>query len=174
MLSKTIAIVCAVMLFGVSGNEACTDRDRALEQYSYTESIAPVIRAEMSAPQRADATEIPHVQTGDSETSADGSVRISALPLPNSAGKNALFISFFRNGHWTQPENMGKRVDPLGDATHLSIAPNGKTLYFFTAATFCDPSLAGTKPTRRTWKLDLAPWLTGGCVGNVQSGCTPS
>lgn len=41
-----------------------------------------------------------------------------------------LYISYKRNGEWSQPENLGPHINSKGWQSQPSLAANGKTLYF--------------------------------------------
>ncbi len=94
---------------------------------------------------------------------------------PASPGHPELFITFKHGDEWSTPSDMGKDIDPVGDDDELRLSVDGKTLFFSSRATFCDPSVkASASRDVRLWKVDLQPWLNTGCVGNLQGGCPVS
>lgn len=111
----------------------------------------------------------------DPTISPDGGflIFVSNRP-PATKGRVDLFITFNRDGHWSPPEDMGEDLDPVGDVNQPRISPDGKTLYYTTASTFCDPAVEGSKNEPHVWRLDLGRWLEKDCVGNVQGNCTTS
>jgi outer membrane protein OmpA-like peptidoglycan-associated protein/Tfp pilus assembly protein PilF len=62
--------------------------------------------------------------------SADGKTLIFSSARPGGLGGKDLWISYFKNGNWTQPENLGKTINTADDEEAPYLHYDGKTLYF--------------------------------------------
>ena len=62
--------------------------------------------------------------------SADGNTLYFASDRAGGYGTSDLWVSHKVNGHWTEPQNLGKEINtPLGEQAPF-IHPDGQTLYF--------------------------------------------
>ena len=62
--------------------------------------------------------------------SADGKTLIFSSARPGGQGGKDLWISYWKNGNWTLPENMGKTINTPDDEEAPYLHYDGKTLYF--------------------------------------------
>ncbi len=88
-------------------------------------------------------------------------VIFSSTRPPARKGTADLFISFRRRGTWSPARDMGRTINPAGDAIEPRLSPDAKTLYFTSAADMSHPE-ATPAPTAlgKLWSVDLTPWLT--------------
>ena len=70
-----------------------------------------------------------------------------AAGRPDGLGGFDLYISYHRDGKWTQAQNLGAPINSAADELSPKITPDGK--YFFWAST----RSAIDKPKTRTWNL---------------------
>ena len=62
---------------------------------------------------------------------ADGSeLYFAGCQRMDGFGSCDIYVSYFRNGLWTKPENLGTGVNTSNWESQPSISPDGKTLYF--------------------------------------------
>jgi outer membrane protein OmpA-like peptidoglycan-associated protein len=66
---------------------------------------------------------------GHPALSADNSSMIFVSDMPGGYGGTDLYITFFINNQWTQPENLGSQVNSAGDEQFPFIHENGE-VYF--------------------------------------------
>lgn len=64
------------------------------------------------------------------EISPDGRMLIFTSHRPGGYGYGDLYVTHFRNGAWTEPENLGPRVNTEHDEFHATLSRDGRTLYF--------------------------------------------
>lgn len=62
--------------------------------------------------------------------SPDESYLIFASNRPNGHGDQDLYISYLRDGAWTQAENLGAKINSVARDYCPLVAPGGKTLFF--------------------------------------------
>jgi len=62
--------------------------------------------------------------------SADGKTLIFSSARPGGLGGKDLWISYWKNGSWTIPENLGKTINTADDEEAPYLHYDGKTLYF--------------------------------------------
>lgn len=62
--------------------------------------------------------------------SADGKTLIFSSARPGGYGGKDLWVSYWKNNNWTQPENLGKTVNTGADEEAPYLHYDGKTLYF--------------------------------------------
>ncbi len=62
--------------------------------------------------------------------SADGKTLIFSSARPGGFGGKDLWISYWKNGNWTLPENLGKTINTADDEEAPYLHYDGKTLYF--------------------------------------------
>ena len=62
--------------------------------------------------------------------SADGKMLIFSSARPGGYGGKDLWVSYWKNNNWTQPENLGKTVNTNADEQAPYLHYDGKTLYF--------------------------------------------
>lgn len=62
--------------------------------------------------------------------SADGKSIYFSSNRPGGNGGRDLWVSYFGDGKWSKPENLGKPINTFKDETTPFIHPNGETLYF--------------------------------------------
>lgn len=68
---------------------------------------------------------------GAQSISADGkTLYFTACNRPDGAGLCDIYVSFFRNGSWSKPLNLGTPVNTRFSDKHPSLSADGKTLYF--------------------------------------------
>lgn len=69
----------------------------------------------------------PHALT----VSPDGRALVLSYEPPNTSSGRDLFVSVFDEEHgWSEPRNLGSRINTREDETAPSVAPDGHTLYF--------------------------------------------
>jgi Anaphase-promoting complex, cyclosome, subunit 3/WD40-like Beta Propeller Repeat len=61
---------------------------------------------------------------------ADGQTLFFVSERPEGLGQGDLYMSVKKNGHWTNPKNLGETINTDSDEKFVFIHPNGKTLYF--------------------------------------------
>ncbi len=62
--------------------------------------------------------------------SRDGSVMILSMQSYASRGEEDLYVSFYENGKWSQPKNLGSVINTSGQEMTPYITADLKTLYF--------------------------------------------
>jgi len=62
--------------------------------------------------------------------SADGKTLIFSSARPGGYGGKDLWVSYWKNNNWTQPENLGKTINTGADEEAPYLHYDGKTLYF--------------------------------------------
>jgi outer membrane protein OmpA-like peptidoglycan-associated protein len=62
--------------------------------------------------------------------SADGRVMLLSLQAYASRGAEDIYVSFYNNGHWGQPINLGSDINTSDQEMTPYLAADGKTLYF--------------------------------------------
>lgn len=68
---------------------------------------------------------------GAASISADGKTLVfTSCNRPDNIGSCDLYVSYFRNNDWTQPELLGPEVNSTEWDSQPSLTANGKTLYF--------------------------------------------
>lgn len=68
---------------------------------------------------------------GTCSISGDGKVLVLTIcGRPDSYGSCDLYISYKEAGSWSEPANMGKKVNSSGWDSQPSLSPDGKTVYF--------------------------------------------
>lgn len=65
----------------------------------------------------------------------DSFVIFTSTRPPSAKGAADLFVSFHRDGRWTTPLDIGKPIDPAGDAIEPRLSPDAKVLYFTAGST---------------------------------------
>jgi dipeptidyl aminopeptidase/acylaminoacyl peptidase len=74
------------------------------------------------------------INAGPSDTSPsispDGNTMLFYSTRQGGRGKADLYVSFFKHGRWSEPENLGDRVNTPAYEYNPTISPDGKTLYF--------------------------------------------
>lgn len=61
---------------------------------------------------------------------ADGQTLFFISERPEGLGQGDIYMSQMKNGHWTNPKNLGDIINTDSDEKFVFIHPNGKTLYF--------------------------------------------
>ncbi len=68
---------------------------------------------------------------GAQSLSADGTeLYFAGCQRMDGFGSCDIYVSYFRNGLWTKPRNLGEGVNSVNWDSQPSISPDGKTLYF--------------------------------------------
>lgn len=67
------------------------------------------------------------------EISPDGQVLLFTSLRPGGHGAGDLYVSFLRDGAWTEPRNLGPPVNTEADEYHPTISRDGRTLHFVRA-----------------------------------------
>jgi OmpA-OmpF porin, OOP family len=62
--------------------------------------------------------------------SEDGNVMILSLDSYGSYGAEDLYVSFIRNGRWSEPQNLGSKINTSFQELSPYLSSDGKTLYF--------------------------------------------
>ncbi len=62
--------------------------------------------------------------------SRDGSVMLLSMQSYGTRGEEDLYVSFYQNGKWSQPKNLGSEVNTSGQEMTPYITADLKTLYF--------------------------------------------
>ena len=62
--------------------------------------------------------------------SQDGSIMLLSLDSYSSRGEEDLYVSFYENGRWTQPRNLGSDINTDGQEMTPYLAVDNTTLYF--------------------------------------------
>jgi outer membrane protein OmpA-like peptidoglycan-associated protein/tetratricopeptide (TPR) repeat protein len=75
------------------------------------------------------------LNTGDNEgaqsLSADGTeLYFAGCQRMDGFGSCDIYVSYYRNGLWTEPKNLGEAVNSVNWDSQPSISPDGQTLYF--------------------------------------------
>ena len=65
---------------------------------------------------------------GHPTISEDGMVMVFASDMPGTEGQSDLFISYFKDGNWTEPANLGTQINSAGRESFPSMV--GNKLYF--------------------------------------------
>jgi tetratricopeptide (TPR) repeat protein len=61
---------------------------------------------------------------------ADGQNLFFISERPEGFGQGDIYVSQMKNGHWTNPKNIGDILNTDSDEKFVFVHPNGKTLYF--------------------------------------------
>lgn len=64
------------------------------------------------------------------EISIDGRTLVFTSLRPGGYGLGDLYVSYFRNGKWTAPVNLGPAVNTMYDEFHPTLSRDGRFLYF--------------------------------------------
>lgn len=64
------------------------------------------------------------------EVSVDGRTLVFTSLRPGGYGFGDLYVSHFRDGEWSAPENLGPEVNTADDEFHPTLSRDGRTLYF--------------------------------------------
>ncbi len=73
------------------------------------------------------------VNKSDNQTaslSINGKVLVFSIESYGTVGGEDLYVSFFKNGNWTEPKNLGNVVNTKYQEMAPFLAPDNKTLYF--------------------------------------------
>jgi Tol biopolymer transport system component len=74
------------------------------------------------------------VNAGPSDTSpfiaSDGKTLLFYSNRPGGYGKGDLYVSFMKDGHWTQAINLGPNVNTQESEYNPSVSPDGEQFYF--------------------------------------------
>lgn len=70
----------------------------------------------------------PEYSVGHPAMSADGETLYFVSDMPGGFGGTDIYVSYFRNGEWTKPKNLGKKINSKGNEMFPSLS--GTTLYF--------------------------------------------
>ncbi|MCG8311076.1 MAG: OmpA family protein [Cytophagales bacterium] len=62
--------------------------------------------------------------------SGDGSVMLLSLQSYASRGEEDIYVSFYKNGTWTQPVNLGSDINTGGQEMTPYLSPDKRRLYF--------------------------------------------
>jgi outer membrane protein OmpA-like peptidoglycan-associated protein len=86
--------------------------------------------------------------------SADRKVLLLTLKRKDTHGGNDIYVSFMRDGIWSEPENIGKIVNTSEEEISPFLAADGVTLYFSSRGHkgYGDADLFMTKRLDATWK----------------------
>jgi len=97
--------------------------------------------------------------------SPDRRVLILSLQRLDSYGSLDLYVSFYDSlsGQWTEPENMGSTLNTAGTEGSPFLAPDGRTLYFFSTGHkgFGGMDLFVSRRLDDTWKRWSPPMNLG-------------
>lgn len=99
--------------------------------------------------------------------SPDGSVMVMSIQRKNTTGKRDLYVSFKRNKNaWTEPINMGQKLNTFEHDVTPFIAADGKTLYFSTQGLpgFGDNDIFKSHRLDDTWQLWSEPENLGPAI----------
>jgi WD40-like Beta Propeller Repeat len=61
---------------------------------------------------------------------ADGQTLYFISERPDGLGQGDIYVAQMKNGHWSNPKNVGEILNTIDDEKFVFIHPNGKTLYF--------------------------------------------
>lgn len=64
------------------------------------------------------------------EISPDGNTLVFTSLRPGGYGLGDLYVSYFRNGNWSKPINLGPAVNTSDDEFHPTLTRDGRHLYF--------------------------------------------
>lgn len=67
---------------------------------------------------------------GDSAVAPDERFLVFSSARPDSAGSGDLYVSFQRDGRWTEPRSLGPAVNSRENEYCPSLSPDGESLYF--------------------------------------------
>jgi Tol biopolymer transport system component len=67
---------------------------------------------------------------GDSTVAPDQAFLVFSSARPDSAGSGDLYVTYQRNGRWTEPRNLGPAVNSRENEYCPSLSPDGQSLYF--------------------------------------------
>lgn len=96
--------------------------------------------------------------------SPDGTFMIlTGCNWPDGYGSCDLYISYFRNGQWSKPENLGPSVNTEAKETQPSISFDGRTVYFSSNR----KGTVGGLDLWRTVRMSDGNWSVPQNLGNV-------
>lgn len=64
------------------------------------------------------------------EISPDGRTLVFTSLRPGGYGSGDLYVSYYRRGEWSAPENLGPAVNTSDDEFHPTLSRDGRTLFF--------------------------------------------
>lgn len=110
-----------------------------------------IFRAELKDNKFVNVTKLPppiNTDYNDSDPliAQDESYLIFHSDRPGGFGEHDLYISFNKNGKWTDPKNMGKDINTAGWEMAPTLTPDGKYLLFTRRA-----SIVTSKPAQIYW-----------------------
>lgn len=80
--------------------------------------------------------------------SADGHVMVYASTKPHGVGKSDLYISYYENGKWSEPKNMGPDINCPGYDSEPALSADGKALFY-------SSSRKGGKGGKDIWYVEV-------------------
>ena len=104
---------------------------------------------------------------GDYSISPDGNVMIMSIQKKSSFGKNDLHVSFKKDKNiWSEPINVGRKINTVEHEVAPFIAADGKTLYFSTRGLpgFGDNDIFKAQRLDETWQLWSEPENLGPAI----------
>ncbi len=90
------------------------------------------------------------------------SILIFASSRTGGYGAYDLYISFLRNGNWTEPANLGPDVNSIYNENYPFLAKDGRTLYFSSDRL---ESMGGYDLFRTVFKAEATKWTVPENVG---------
>jgi outer membrane protein OmpA-like peptidoglycan-associated protein/tetratricopeptide (TPR) repeat protein len=124
--------------FTVDGQTMFFTRTKVLDsipEYHTIRSQEDIMMSHLADTNWLPAIDVPGINTllneGAMAIAPDGSYLIfTACDRKESLGGCDLYISFFKNGVWTKPADMGEPINSRWKETQPSISYDGKTIYF--------------------------------------------
>lgn len=100
---------------------------------------------------------------GHPALSTDGKKLYFTSDMPNGTGGKDIYISEFKNGRWTKPENMGESVNTEGDEMFPFVHDDG-TLYFASNGWggFGGLDIFAAKPIEEDWAVQNVGYPVNG------------
>ncbi len=102
--------------------------------------------------------------------SPDGNIMIMSIQRKNTTGKRDLYVSFKRNDIWTEPKNLGKKINTIEHEMTPFLAADTKTLYFSTRGFpgFGDNDIFKSQRLDDTWTKWTEPENLGPAINTPQ------